>query len=448
MQIPNIIEWIKNLFNRIPVRSSAARLSNQEAARKYEDTHDVNFVAITSKKLANLTVAESKVNVVSNTNKPSQRTVMLDELIARFWDMQALRATAQAYGYGSIYLIPYIIDNEIFIDVVPQSRCVETKRMGDRITGVTALAEQREIDHQTYYRLTDYSLDGNTYKIRNRATRDGTAVPLSTVADWAGMTEEMEIYGVDRMLMGLLPCPNNHRSEDAIGGAPITYGNDKLLEDIQQCLNDIRAEYANKKVKIFADETMLDDKDQISATIFKRLMVGGKLDSGPFFEVFDPAIRDSAYFGRLQMLFDLFEKSVGVSKGVLTDPETGQATATEIKRSNYDTYALIEAMRRKWEHAVDDLVYAANVFANLIGGTPQAEYTIQWDWGYSLIENSEESFNQLKEGQSLGVISKAELRQFLRPDESLEEAQAAIDEIEQREPSLSQLLGGGNGGAA
>lgn len=450
MFITNIIEWIKNLFNRIPVRSSAARAADQDAAQKYEDTHDINFVAISSKKLANLTVAESNVNIADSGNDSAPRVELINKVIGRFWEMQSVRATAMSYGYGAVYIIPYVVNSEIFIDVYPQNRCMETKRIGDRIAGVTVIAEQREIDSQRYYRLTDYSLDGNVYTIRNKAVKEygGPAIPLSTVADWAGIAEEIEIDGVDRMLMGVLQCPNNHRSEDVTGGAPITYGNDKLLADIQECLNDIRSEFSNKKVRIFADETMLDDKDHISATIFKKLMVGGKLESGPFFEIFDPAIRDSAYFNRLQMLFDLFEKSIGVSKGVLTDPETGQATATEIKRSNYDTYALVEAMRKKWVHAIEDVVYAIDVFANLIGGTPRAEYTIQWDWGYSLIENSEESFQQLKDGRSEGVISKAELRQFLRPDESLEEAQAAIDEIEAREPTLSQLLGGNDGGAA
>ncbi len=439
-----LIDAIKKLFNRQPVESTAAREEDQAAARKYEDTHDVNFVAISAKKLANLTVAESKVNVVGTAETAPPRAEMINDLIQRFWNKQSLRATAMAYGYGGVFIIPYVVSNDIYIDVVPQNRCIATRRIGDRIIGLSVLAERRQTANNIYYRITDYELDGNIYRIKNRALRDGQEVTLATIADWAGMTEDIQIVGVDRMLMGFLPCPNNRRDHDdgGITGAAITYGNDRLLADIQQCLNDIRAEYKNKQVKIFVDETMLDDKDELSATIYKKLMVGGKLESGNFFEIFDPAIRDSAYFSRLNMLFDLFEKSIGVSKGLLTDPVTGQATATEIKRANYDTYALVEAMRKKWEDAVNDLAYAINVFANLTGGTPQADYEIQWDWGYSLIENSGETWAQLLQAQSAGVVSKAELRQFLRQDESLDEAQAAIDEITAQEPTLSQLLGG------
>ena len=48
-------------------------------------------------------------------------------------------------------------------------------------------------------------------------------------------------------------------------------------------------------------------------------------------------------------LFALLEKAVGTSRGILTAPETGAATATEIRAANHDTFALVSAIRRMWE---------------------------------------------------------------------------------------------------
>ena len=42
----------------------------------------------------------------------------------------------------------------------------------------------------------------------------------------------------------------------------------------------------------------------------------------------------------------------------------------------------------------------------------------------------------------MGIKSKAELRQWLNPNETADEAQAMIDEIKKNEPTVSDLLGG------
>ena len=48
--------------------------------------------------------------------------------------------------------------------------------------------------------------------------------------------------------------------------------------------------------------------------------------------VYAPDIRHEALYARLDRLFALMEKAVGTSRGILTAPETGAATATEIRR--------------------------------------------------------------------------------------------------------------------
>ena len=63
----------------------------------------------------------------------------------------------------------------------------------------------------------------------------------------------------------------------------------------------------------------------------------------------------------------------------------------------------------------------------------------------SLIESSEQTFNQLSELEQRGMVSKAELRQWVKGGTE-EEAQAAIDEIaassqaEQISPAIRSIL--------
>ena len=86
-------------------------------------------------------------------------------------------------------------------------------------------------------------------------------------------------------------------------------------------------------------------------------------------------------------------------------------------------------------------MYAVNVLCNYYNLTPISDYNINYDWNYSLIEDSEQSFKQLLEGKAQGAISTLEVRRFLKPDESPEDAKKAIEEIKKNEPGIKELMG-------
>ena len=80
--------------------------------------------------------------------------------------------------------------------------------------------------------------------------------------------------------------------------------------------------------------------------------------------------------------------------------------------------------------------YACNVLANAYNLSPQGEYEVNFDWSYSLLEDTATEWNQLTYAQNKGIVSKVELRQWLKPDETLEESQKAINEIGIGAPSV------------
>ena len=73
--------------------------------------------------------------------------------------------------------------------------------------------------------------------------------------------------------------------------------------------------------------------------------------------------------------------------------------------------------------------------------SPQGEYEVSFEWSYSLLEDTQTEWSQLTYAQNKGIISDVELRQWLKPDETLEESQKAIDEIKESNPSVDDLLG-------
>ena len=164
-------------------------------------------------------------------------------------------------------------------------------------------------------------------------------------------------------------------------------------------------------------------------------------DTGDFWEVFDPAIRDSSFYARLQELYERLEKEVGTSKGVLSNPETVAATATEIKRSMYDTYTIVEDCREQFEKALGDFIYACDIYANYYELGAMGTYEIEYDWSFDLLENTQETFNQLIQGSNKNAVEDYEIRHFLFPSEDIEESKRIVEEIRQRnEPDIQTIM--------
>ena len=407
---------------------------NSRYAEQYREIKGINFTAIFANKLTALAVSESNADIVGE----NARVAFLDGCMSDVW-RRIKKITAQTLGTGGCAIVPYVQDGKILFNIVSQDRIVIDRRMGETITGATLLADSITLNKRRYYRWTDYSVENNVLYIRHKVTNESGGSAF--VEQWADI-QDHAITGVDRVLFAFVQSPIDNRCTHDSYGVPVTYGCDKLTGEIRECLEQIHDEFGLKEVRAFVDERMLKKDKKSNYIVPSKLFVAGHKEDGPMLEVFSPDIRDSSYYNRLLNLFELLEKAVGTSKGILTAPETRGATATEIKAGLYDTYSMITDIRKNIEKAINDYIYACNVLANYYGLAPQGEYETAYDWSLSLIESSAETWTQLKDAQALGVKSKAELRQWLSPNETMDEAEAKVQEIQEKEPSLSSMLGG------
>ncbi len=428
-----IWEWIKKLFGKTPI----AEDDNADKARAYEDTTKVSVTAIFADALSKKAVTDSEITVTDLAGKESRRSAWIAEAVGEMVK-KLRRATTQALGKGGAVLVPYVLDGAGHIDIVGHDRLVISKMQGGRITSATILAATAKVGDKKYFRWQDYTVEGETHTMRVRATNEqGAEVSLDTVTEWASITPEIVTQGVDRALFAYLKSPKSSRKDTDIYGEPITYGYDYLIEQFWQCLEDIDQEYKNKKVFVGVDERLFGKGSTLpEGGIYKRL---GQATANPekaaFWEVFDPAIRDSSYFNRYNMLCAQLEKAVGTSRGILTEPEaTAAATATEIRAALYDTYVMVSAIRENIEAAFADLAYALDVLAESFGVTPagaRGDYLISYDWDLSMLESSSETFAQLSELESRGLILPERLTAWVTGD-SQEEALKEIEEAQAR----------------
>ena len=441
---------LKKLYERVSMQSSKKLTQNQKDAQDFYDISHENITALIANALSILAFGDSSVYIDLN-GKTTQRTELLNKIAVKEFTV-AKRKITSALGVGMIVSIPYCTDNglgpKIYIDTVTKDRFYITGMQGDEITECTVLADTYITETEKYLRWTDYSVSNGIYTIRNKATNaGGTEIPLTRIKKWENIQPEINISGVDRLPVAFYSCPVGGRRPDSTEGVPITYGCGAILEKIKKVLENIEKEFDNKKVRVFAPRSLLmPQRDKDGKVIGKELNDELYVKTSPTTEdetitVFDPAIRESSYFSKLQQHFGLLEKMIGCSKGILTDLITNGATATEIRRAMNSTFCLTDDMRKEYVKYFNDLMYAVNVLCNYYSLTPISEYEINFDWNYSLIEDSEQTFRQMTEAKSHGAISTLEIRQFIKPDETPEEAQKAIDDIKKNEPPLSSLIG-------
>lgn len=428
------IMWIFRLFNIQSQTTQKEVEDNQKYAVEYERIDEINFNSIFSNKLANYVINDSNVNITGE----NARVELLDKTTQSMWK-KAKKITSMGFGYGGVIIVPYVKSGKIYYNIVSQSRVTIDEVEGENIIGATIIADKRTVNRgignsKTYYRLTNYRVRNGNIEITQKFT-DENGHEVAVPDFWKNIELKKVITGVDRALFGYIKSPINNRKTDDKYGVPITYGCDSTIAEIKETMKQLYREYKLKETFVGADSTMFDGKDKLPLNgLFKKIDAG----DDTFFEVFDPAFRP--YTERLQELFKRLEHEIGTSAGILSEVNTANATATEIKRSMYDTYTIVDDMRANIEKGIEDFLYSANVLANAYNLTPQGDYEVSFDWDYSLLEDSQETFSQLITAQAKGIVSNVEVRQWLKPDETLEDSQKAIEEIKASEPTINDLI--------
>ena len=414
---------------------------NTKYAVAYERIDNINFTSIFANKLANYVISDSNMNIEGD----NPRTELLNKLGQSMWK-KGKKIVSMGFGYGGVFLVPYVKGNKEYYTLVPQSRVTIDSTDGDLITGATILAERKEVtkgmgNTKTYIRWTNYRLENGNCVIEQKFS-DETGQEIPVPSFWQNILLKQTISGVDRVLLGYIKSPVNNRKSNDKYGVPICYGCDATILEIKETMKQMIREYELKECFVGVDITMFqsDKNGKLNKLPDNGLYKLFNFDENdPKFNVFDPQFRD--YTTRLQELYKRLEHEVGTSYGILSEVNSVNATATEIKHAMYDTFTLCDDMRSNVEKGLEDFFYACNVLANAYNLSPQGEYELSFEWSYSLLEDTQTEWSQLTYAMNQGIVSKVEVRQWLKPDETLEESEKAIQEIQEQEPSIEDMLG-------
>lgn len=415
----------------------------KELAQNYRDTEKINFLSIFVSGLNNLSNIEATFDVTLNSDYAEP----LSDLVADI-ESNRFEITAEMLANGDYWAFP-ATDNSgiLYHRYIPQSDVRILEMDGNKITSVIGIIDKYTgSDSKTYFLNRIHTLNGNTLTVETFTTDN--LHNRVYFEQWADFESVYTFSNVDNIGVGRFKSPTSSRGKSHVYGVPLNYGCKEIEDTIFNDIAMIEEEFENAKSKLFADPLVLKKSNyKYINSRGKKVSEGGWIipenlfpidtrsgQTGSNIDIFSPAIRYSEFNAKLQDDMHRYEKQVGTDRGFLTPFEVGNATtATEIRRANASTIALIDNIHTAFKNGLEDTIKADCIFLNLADDT----YSLQIDW-YDVFADEAAAYVRIREAVGDGAAEKIDQMQWLFPNLSIDELNEKLARI-QKEKQTNML---------
>lgn len=386
----------------------------------------LNLPAAICTEMARLVTIESRVSISGSFRA---------DLIAGYMKpfLEKLPAYVEyACSTGGIMFKPYASDGKVFIDVAKAGYFypVEFDSAG-AITGVI-FPEFKRKGKKLYTRLEYQQLSNGKYFVVNKAfvsrkaqvrnddiINIGQEIRLEDVPEWSDIAPYVEFDNADRTLFSCFNIPiANNTDPDSPLGVSVYARAEGQIEDADKQYGATMWEFRSKETAVQAAREFFK-KDRQGHVILpkgkERLYhdMGANISdiSGkPFFNVYSPEIRDVSFFNGYNRIIQKVEFNSGLAYGTLSDPQTVDKTAEEIKASKQRSYATVKSIQNSLENAVRVLVDAIDAWMAIEGLAPSGTVNVSVSWDDSLVTDKKTEREQDMQDVAIGAMDIAEYR--------------------------------------
>ena len=357
--------------------------------------HTLNLPATIAGELARLTTVELSGTVCGST-RAEYLNAQLQPVLA------AMRTqTEYAAAGGGLVLKPYVNGKKICVDFVGAQSFIPTQWAADGTLTGAIFIEQTKQAHGTYTRLERHTLAAEGYSIENSAYYSptegalGSAVALSAVPQWAQLCEKTIIRCADGTAPDTplfayfkMPFANQEQPFSPLGVSAYSRATE-LIEQADRQYSRILWEFEGSELAVDASVGALqleNGEHRLPHTkdrLFRELAID-KGDGGDLYSVFSPAIRDESLFNGLNNLLKRIEFACYLSYGTLSDPQSVEKTAEEIKMSRQRSYSAVCDMQKSLASALQSLVAAMDTYASLYALAPAGKFEVALHFGDSI----------------------------------------------------------------
>lgn len=394
---------------------------------KSADIKTLQLPAAIASEVARAVTIEMKVQISGSP----RADFLLAQLIPVLDKIQTY--TEYAAAKGGLMFKPYIKDKTIACDFVQADMFYPVAFDANGVMTACIFADQKQIAQRYYTRLEYHWFGADGYRITNNAyqstTKDvlGSPVSLTAVPDWADLEPEATILNVERPLFAYfkMPFANNIDPTSPLG-VSIYARAVNLIEDADRLYSNLVWEFESGKRKIYIDTLAFgktDDGKPIlpDKGIYRLVDLQSKIDGKGFFEDWSPEFREAQIKSGLNDIKREIEFKCGLAYGTISDPDAVALTATEIVSSKQRTQATVVSTQKALRTALDNLIYAMDVWATLGNLAPLGEYETTYEFDDSIVTDYDAQFTQDSQTVTQSMMPKYV---FLMRNYGLTEAEA------------------------
>lgn len=223
----------------------------------------------------------------------------------------------------------------------------------------------------------------------------GKQVSLKELNRYAQLPEELVLPGGIGVGLATLRTPSENcvdGSEDPVSVYAAAVG---LIRNINRNEAQLNGEFQRGESRIITSSDFMKREKDGSRSFSDHIFVG--LDEDPEnigVTIFSPQLREASFLARKQDYLRSVENMIGLKRGILSQVEAVQRTATEITSSSGDYHLTVMDFRQAWEEAVREALVICGTLGGIYrleGAQPLSgeEATFQWGNGVLFDETAQ-----------------------------------------------------------
>lgn len=386
-----------------------------------ENNRSLDLPAAISSEFTRLVTAESEIVI-----EGGERADFLNKQFRKFFNCFIVFRAEVALALGSMAFKPYVSGGRILVDMVRADRYIPTAFDDSGEATAAVFMARKTVGKRYYTRLETHTWnsDSKSYTVENKAYISysdgalGRETELASVPGWENLKPIQTIANIERPLFAVFRVPTTNTVDlDSHLGVSVYAHATELIKEANEQWARINWEFKGSELAIDAAEDMLK-KDKKTGR-FRELPVGKKRlfrrhDTGDRklsdnIQAFSPAIRDQSLFSGLNHILQRIEFNVGLAYATLSEPSEVEKTSTEILASRQRSYVQVGKIQRSLESAIEQLVYAMDVYTTLYELAPFGDYSLSCTWGDSVLEDVDKEFQRRLQLVTAGKLKPEKL---------------------------------------
>lgn len=354
------------------------------------------------------TVVNKLVKTVFGEYKAASDTPFGQRVLSQLNEKKRLALQLALVG-GACYIKPCPSGTGFSFTLVPRNQVLIFGRDADGRPTDIGLAE-KSMDGNYYYTLLERrTMDAQGYlTITNRLYRSrdaqllGVEVPLKNVAAYSELAEAycfqkpVGSVGLVEMKLPILNC-----IDGSADGVAVYAAAEGLVRNIDRNEAQMNGEFSRGESRIIASSDLLDKEMGLQDHLF----VG--LDEDPEqvgLTIFSPQLREQSFLARKQEYLRNVESLLGLKRGMLSDANVEDRTATEISASTAEFSLTVMEFQVMWQAAVENTLALCGVLASLYGFVDSVPGQVRFDWGNGNLYDQEKIWADYMEMVAKGIL--------------------------------------------